>query len=100
MTRSTTRDQIRWTNNRGPVNITVQKHAMLQMNYYFQQPLVQSYLLTAERLAHQLDEPNRTQALSGIIARIVDKLLLASNGELPAGNGMTTRQARGTVPEP
>jgi hypothetical protein len=80
--------------------ITVQKHAMLQMNYYFQQPLVQSYLLTAERLAHQLDEPNRTQALSGVIARIVDKLLLASNGELRAGDGMPTRHARGTVPEP
>ena len=43
--------------------ITVQQGAMLQMNYYFQEPVVESYLLTAERLAGKLDPPERTRSL-------------------------------------
>lgn len=67
--------------------ITVQQGAMLQMNYYFQQPLVQSYLLTAERLAGKLDPPERTSALTGIVTRIIDDLdllMTPRDGSRPA----------------
>ncbi len=48
--------------------IRVRESSSQQMTYYFQQPLVQSYLLTAERLASQLPEERRQQQLERIAA--------------------------------
>lgn len=47
--------------------------ALEQMNYFFGQPLVNSYLLTAERLAKDLKgDESRDEALKGVITRTLD----------------------------
>ncbi|GIG14304.1 hypothetical protein Cme02nite_26360 [Catellatospora methionotrophica] len=55
--------------------IAVQYRAMEQMTYYFREPQVQSYILTAERIAHQLDAEERSQALGSIIDATLSRLL-------------------------
>ncbi|WP_374159099.1 hypothetical protein ACEWX3_07705 [Mycobacterium sp. G7A2] len=51
--------------------IRVQEGAREQMRYYFQQPLVQSYLLSAERLVGRLDEKDRPEQMRAIIAAAI-----------------------------
>jgi len=58
--------------------ISVQQRAMDQLNFYFQQPLVQSYLIAAERVAERLPAKERTQALTSIVEVLVSKLLTSS----------------------
>jgi hypothetical protein len=62
--------------------IRVQESAMEQMRYYFQQPLIQSYLLCAERLLTKLDDndrPAETKTLiAAAIAQTTDMKKLAS----------------------
>lgn len=41
--------------------------SLQQLNSFFNQPLVSSYLLTAERVASQLEEPDRTHALRTVV---------------------------------
>lgn len=49
--------------------IRVQEAAMIQMRYYFQRPLVQSYLFQAERLSKKLTEDaDQTTQLKAVIA--------------------------------
>jgi hypothetical protein len=48
--------------------ISVHLHASDQMNFYFRQPLVQSYLLSAERLVQGLPEQVKTEQISRILA--------------------------------
>ncbi|MGF0320688.1 TRADD-N-associated membrane domain-containing protein [Nocardia fluminea] len=51
--------------------ISVQRDTQDQMRYYFQQPLVQSYLLTAERLVTQLPDEQRAEQLKEVIAAAI-----------------------------
>ncbi|WP_280252988.1 TRADD-N-associated membrane domain-containing protein [Nocardia abscessus] len=53
--------------------IRVQKSAQDQMRYYFQQPLVHSYLLTAERLAVQLPPEVRAERYQLLIDTALDQ---------------------------
>lgn len=48
--------------------INVHLHASDQMNFYFRQPLVQSYLLSAERLAQRLPEQAKAEQIGKILA--------------------------------
>lgn len=48
--------------------------------YYFQQPLVTSYLLTAERLLAQLPDSERHQALSATINTVLRQVSALSHG--------------------
>jgi hypothetical protein len=51
----------------GATFIRTYERALLQMNYYFGQPLVTSYILEAERLSGKLSKTKRDDALSDII---------------------------------
>lgn len=51
--------------------IRVQDGTMKQMRFYFQQPLVQSYLLSAERLASQLPEDRKAQQFERVIGALI-----------------------------
>jgi hypothetical protein len=51
-------------------------NAIRQLNFYFQQPLITSYLLTAQRLISELsDGQARDAALNGVINRINEELV-------------------------
>lgn len=60
----------------GRTFINVHLHAAQQMNYYFRQPLVQSYLLSAERLVSHMPVSNEKRVelfktiLTGIMAQV------------------------------
>lgn len=63
----------------GQTFLKAQAQAMKQLNYYFRQPLVASYLLSAERIALKLEDANSTkQALLDVIKNV---LLVASRAE-------------------
>jgi len=47
--------------------ITVHQNATKQLNYYFQQPLAQSYLLSAERLTDRLPETQKVAQLALVV---------------------------------
>jgi hypothetical protein len=47
--------------------IKVHQNATKQLNYYFQQPLAQSYLLTAERLTTGMPEAQRVAQLELVL---------------------------------
>jgi hypothetical protein len=51
--------------------IAVQQRSTEQMGYYFQQPLVQSYLLSAERLARQMGDEQERVALMKILDTVL-----------------------------
>jgi hypothetical protein len=52
----------------GSTFIRAYNRALAQMNYYFGQPLVQSYLLEAERMASSLHQERRDDVMEKIIA--------------------------------
>jgi hypothetical protein len=84
--------------------IAVQERAMLQMNFNFQQPLVQSYFLSAERMVQQMEVGDRALAWNRIVTSIVEQLLtpsatwsqLEGSGEIRGSrrNLRNTRRAR------
>jgi hypothetical protein len=47
--------------------LTVQQNATRQMNYYFRQPLVQSYLLQSERLIHGAGGGNSAKLVESLV---------------------------------
>jgi hypothetical protein len=51
--------------------LRVYERAQDQLNFYFREPLVTSYLLTAERLAEKLTGELRNQAYAGMVSEIV-----------------------------
>lgn len=51
--------------------INVQQSTQEQMRYYFKQPLVQSYLLTAERLATQLPKDDQSEQYKSLITAAI-----------------------------
>jgi hypothetical protein len=53
--------------------LTVQRGATEQMNYYFQQQLAQSYLLTAERLVSQMPTESKESQLKRIVKTALTK---------------------------
>lgn len=68
-------------------------HASLdQLNYYFQQPLVTSYLLSAERLIRSMSRAQRDPTFALLINRVIDVLI-----RMPGANpeeGAQRRTAR------
>ncbi len=79
----------------GKTFIHTYERALLQMNYYFGQPLVTSYILEAERLSGKLSKDKRDDALSAIIS---ETLLGASNASQALSPGTqdpaSTRSSR------
>lgn len=67
--------------------IRVQRSAQDQMRYYFQQPLIHSYLLMAERLASQLPDELRGREYSGIISASLRQAVGVSVGDVSEGFG-------------
>jgi hypothetical protein len=52
--------------------LDVHRLSLLQLNRYFRQPVLNAYVLTAQRLADQVDEPEaKRMAYAEIIARVV-----------------------------
>ncbi|NJC69122.1 hypothetical protein HC031_05220 [Planosporangium thailandense] len=54
--------------------LSVQERATKQLSYYFQQPLIQSYVLMAERLTQNLDKEEQNHAIKSIIGGMVNLL--------------------------
>ncbi len=79
--------------------IKVQKAAQDQMRYYFQQPLVHSYLLTAERLAVQLPEDLRSEQYRLLVDGALDQARKVS-GQCPGemGSAMLEHDAAEDMP--
>jgi hypothetical protein len=75
----------------GQTFLRAQAQAMRQLNFYFRQPLVASYLLSAERIAIKLDDPTSTKkALLDVIKNV---LLAADRAEnLDPGSSSTPRR--------
>jgi hypothetical protein len=63
------------------------ERAQDQLNFYFREPLVTSYLLAAERLAEKLEGDKREEAYSQMISEIVRAL----GGDLTAGAGSSRK---------
>jgi hypothetical protein len=59
--------------------LAVQRAAAVQMNFYFEQPLIQSYILAAERLLEKVSEDRKSQALETIIAATLSRVALTSS---------------------
>ena len=57
--------------------------SIAQLNRFFDQPLVTSYLLHAERVASGLSEGAREKALADVVDRALDVTLLRSPGNSP-----------------
>ena len=51
--------------------LRVYERTLVQLNFYFQQPLVTSYVLTAERLADKMTGSQRDDAQKQIIDRVL-----------------------------
>jgi len=62
----------------GATFIAAYNRAREQMNYYYGQPLVNSYLLNAERLAKDLSPESRDEALKDVIAKTLEGAVIAS----------------------
>jgi hypothetical protein len=75
----------------GQTFLKAQAQAMKQLNYYFRQPLVASYLLSAERIALKLNDENVTKkALLDVIKNV---LLAAGRAEeLDSASSSTPRR--------
>jgi hypothetical protein len=69
--------------------LRVYERTLIQLNYYFQQPLVTGYVLTAERLAAKIEGTQRDEAQREIISRV-----LANVAPSPERGPMTKAQAR------
>jgi hypothetical protein len=75
--------------------------AIRQLNFYFQQPLINSYLLTAQRLIKEMStRSERDPALSEVITRMMDVLIRLpwSGGELGHGQPWTPRTRHDAEP--
>jgi hypothetical protein len=81
--------------------ITVQDRATEQLSYYFQKPLLESYILTAERLAKSLGEEHRETAIRQIIDRMLDNLVQPASRqgsvESPRKSHGKNKSGRGTA---
>lgn len=60
--------------------LRVYERAQDQLNFYFREPLVTSYLLAAERLAEKLEGERRADAYAGMVREIVRALGADSAG--------------------
>jgi hypothetical protein len=65
--------------------------ALRQLNFYFQQPLINSYLLGAQRLINEMSEDKRDPALSDVIAHVMAVVVRLpwSGAELERGSDTT-----------
>ncbi|CAM5704126.1 TRADD-N-associated membrane domain-containing protein [Streptomyces purpurascens] len=59
--------------------------AMAQLNYYFRQPLVTSYVLSAERLTHKLAEARRDDLVTEVVQGVLAAAHNAYDGESSRG---------------
>jgi hypothetical protein len=86
----------------GATFIRIYNEAINQMNYYYGQPLVTSYLLEAERMSKEL---KRTDTRDKVMERVIDATLAgaAEAGEAlspNAGRDRSGKSKSGTKPEP
>jgi hypothetical protein len=78
--------------------ISVHLHASNQMNFYFRQPLVQSYLLSAERLAQRLPEKDQPEQINKILASVMAQVDPSRAEEAFASSRPRRRWPRNVVP--
>jgi uncharacterized SAM-binding protein YcdF (DUF218 family) len=67
--------------------IHVYERSLQQLNQYFDQPLLNSYLLSAERIIGEMDTSNRDQAYQAVLER-----LLQSSSRVSVVNGQTANK--------
>jgi hypothetical protein len=63
------------------------EQALNHLEYYFRQPLVMSYFLTAERLAQEFKDP---EIQMRVYDRIIENVLTAASGETTLGRARNT----------
>jgi uncharacterized membrane protein (DUF485 family) len=61
--------------------LRIYERTLIQLNYYFRQPLVTSYFLTAERLSHNLGEPEKTETCKQIVAHVLGSSTLSKDAD-------------------
>ncbi|MCX5610646.1 hypothetical protein OHB39_24195 [Streptomyces sp. NBC_00047] len=62
--------------------LSSEDRAMAQLNYYFRQPLVTSYVLSAERLTLKLSGPKRDAIVTEVVQGVLSAAQNAYDGEL------------------
>jgi hypothetical protein len=74
----------------GRTFLRAEDRAMDQLNYYFQQPLVTSYMLAAERLTLKLTETKR----DNVLTTVVNQVLAAAHASEQVNSSSSKRVAR------
>jgi hypothetical protein len=81
----------------GQTFLKAQAQAMRQLNYYFRQPLVASYLLSAERIALKLQDDKSTEKA---LLDVIKNVLLAANHAEVLDSTPHTKPSRTMETEP
>jgi ABC-type multidrug transport system fused ATPase/permease subunit len=71
--------------------LDVHKLSLIQLNHYFKQPVLNSHILTAQRLSDVLNGRSKTKAFEDIIDKVV-KLILAEQSQSAALIGSISQQ--------
>ncbi|MCA1706344.1 MAG: hypothetical protein LC808_25015 [Actinobacteria bacterium] len=78
----------------GATFLRAYERALGQMNYYFGQPLVTSYILEAERLSKQMSKGRRDDTMAEIISETLRGASSAAQALRPVGTDEQTRRRR------
>ena len=82
----------------GRTFLKAQDQAMYQLNYYFRQPLVTSYMLAAERLTLKLSE--NAQAKQNALKDVIKNLLIAAGRAEQLDSSLSQKSRRGVRRRP
>jgi hypothetical protein len=76
--------------------LRVYERSLLQLNFFFQVPLVSNYVLTAERLTTKMSKDQRDKSYENVIATVLD----ISTRSISASESLITRETGSQAPTP
>jgi len=82
----------------GSTFIRTYNRALAQMNYYYAQPLVQSYILKAEQLSREVSPAQKDLTVNHIIDVLLDSATMAARLITPGSSKRTAPDADGSQP--
>ncbi|MBT2507069.1 hypothetical protein J7I98_14465 [Streptomyces sp. ISL-98] len=79
----------------GATFISAHNEALAQMNYYFGQPLISTYLLEAERMTETIEKPKKDVVMTQVVEAALDEAAIAGQVLQPSAiNGGLRRPLR------
>jgi Cyanobacterial TRADD-N associated 2-Transmembrane domain len=73
--------------------LRIYERTLLQLNFYYEQPLVSSYVLTAERLVDKMGSDRRDDSLSRIIEELLIGIRVRPSGEVERARESESRSS-------